>query len=856
MSTGLRTRCQSSRTFLLSGFSDEVRKDFGKKIQRLGSVYLKIDYFRSSCTHVICGHLSRSEKYLGACATGKWILHPDYITDSVENKKWLSEEDYEWSRFTCSPNVSLQLRDSPGRWRRMIQSTQLSAFSGWKVAVVVGSGKSVVYKRLLVSGGAEVYNMKLPVKKPEKVANFLTYVFVSSANASVLGQLMDYGVLCLRPSYIGDYLIQDPPPDPFNYIVTTEDSEENVSQVDLLSTPTVSIESRASCSTSTNSSQSTPGVWKSPSEDLALSCKKAEKLQQVCPHIGILQTSVLGGESSTEVSTEFKQSQQNNLLLLQFLLAALECNFEHFLQRLKDDGTAVSLHGCILAKVLWFPRYQVEMNIRCKELIKMFSGSLNSKLPQPQKNQLMKLIVSLISMATLSASIAEVGFTEDRLHSLRSRTADLFIHECARRIQYNALDRDELRHIMSCLQPSWFCLAVCQQILHSLDDYLVPGNNPVNFISLRLIVSRYFFLLPKLKRRSKIVSPNPILKGINKNIKETQHSIDVKKMNRVNKRNHKGETILHTACIKNDINKLDELLEVPGIDVNIKDNAGWTPLHEACNHGNLQCVTKLLNFVPAKNMEHLAQDSGSCKKVDLLAVSYNGLTPLHDSVLNNKLEICEALLQHGGCEQLDAKTVLGYTPMDLARFPDMKKLLLSFNRINLQNSNLWTPETDFLPSRRKEYQEITSPSEVLYDRILGSSEDRLCSEREDCAKYIDTVSYVLRCYIACTDIIRVRDALAPDVIEALLHSRANEQEDILDNKENKIPDIKNTEHSAEHNSQVSQTEMAILLDDLFVLQDMKKHFKNFREHLLKISSEIDMKLIESHCKFLYCLMKT
>lgn len=104
-------------------------------------------YFRSSCTHVICGHLSRSEKYLGACATGKWILHPDYITDSVENKKWLSEEDYEWSRFTCSPNVSLQLRDSPGRWRRMIQSTQLSAFSGWKVAVVVGSGKSVVYKR-------------------------------------------------------------------------------------------------------------------------------------------------------------------------------------------------------------------------------------------------------------------------------------------------------------------------------------------------------------------------------------------------------------------------------------------------------------------------------------------------------------------------------------------------------------------------------------------------------------------------------------------------------------------------------------------------------------------------------------
>ena len=36
----------------------------------------------------------------------------------------------------------------------------------------------------------------------------------------------------------------------------------------------------------------------------------------------------------------------------------------------------------------------------------------------------------------------------------------------------------------------------------------------------------------------------------------------------------------------------------------MKDNAGWTPLHEACNHGNIQCVQELLKFVPAKTMEH------------------------------------------------------------------------------------------------------------------------------------------------------------------------------------------------------------------------------------------------------------
>ena len=31
-----------------------------------------------------------------------------------------------------------------------------------------------------------------------------------------------------------------------------------------------------------------------------------------------------------------------------------------------------------------------------------------------------------------------------------------------------------------------------------------------------------------------------------------------------------------------------------GADANSTDHAGWTPLHEACNHGHVECVRELL----------------------------------------------------------------------------------------------------------------------------------------------------------------------------------------------------------------------------------------------------------------------
>lgn len=53
----------------------------------------------------------------------------------------------------------------------------------------------------------------------------------------------------------------------------------------------------------------------------------------------------------------------------------------------------------------------------------------------------------------------------------------------------------------------------------------------------------------------------------------------------INKRNASGETPLHQVVIKGDIDFAKILID-RGAKVNTKDYAQWTPLHEACNHGD------------------------------------------------------------------------------------------------------------------------------------------------------------------------------------------------------------------------------------------------------------------------------
>nr|XP_015825417.2 tonsoku-like protein [Nothobranchius furzeri] len=123
-----------------------------------------------------------------------------------------------------------------------------------------------------------------------------------------------------------------------------------------------------------------------------------------------------------------------------------------------------------------------------------------------------------------------------------------------------------------------------------------------------------------------------------------------RKTGRWNKRNEKGETSLHRACIDGNLKQVQCLVE-QGHPVNPRDYCGWTPLHEACNHGHYDVVALLLERGANIN------DPGGplCE----------GVTPLHDALACGNLKVARLLVERGASVTL--RNSKGETPSDTLR---------------------------------------------------------------------------------------------------------------------------------------------------------------------------------------------
>ncbi|XP_074059135.1 tonsoku-like protein isoform X2 [Macrotis lagotis] len=123
-----------------------------------------------------------------------------------------------------------------------------------------------------------------------------------------------------------------------------------------------------------------------------------------------------------------------------------------------------------------------------------------------------------------------------------------------------------------------------------------------------------------------------------------------RKVNKWNRRNDMGETMLHRACIDGQQRRVRDLVE-QGHPLNPRDYCGWTPLHEACNHGHLEIVRFLLDHGAA------VDDPGG--------PGCEGITPLHDALNCGHFEVAELLIERGA--SVTAKNSKGHNPRETLR---------------------------------------------------------------------------------------------------------------------------------------------------------------------------------------------
>jgi cytohesin len=117
-------------------------------------------------------------------------------------------------------------------------------------------------------------------------------------------------------------------------------------------------------------------------------------------------------------------------------------------------------------------------------------------------------------------------------------------------------------------------------------------------------------------------------------------------------------------------------------DVNIRDASGWTPIHEAANEGNTQCIQLLLDYGACRvgcrvRVVCACACAAVCRVVcrvvglmrsgagaDVNSPDADGNTPLHKAADNGALPSCILLVEHGA--RIDVKNHLNFTPYQLA----------------------------------------------------------------------------------------------------------------------------------------------------------------------------------------------
>ena len=145
-----------------------------------------------------------------------------------------------------------------------------------------------------------------------------------------------------------------------------------------------------------------------------------------------------------------------------------------------------------------------------------------------------------------------------------------------------------------------------------------------------------------------------------------------------NQRCKHGSTPLLSAAKYGHVECLQELVNIPGVEINVFNEAGYTPLHLAVEYGRLSCVRVLL-------------ETG---RVDLNGRTLRGMTALNEAAVKGHLDIVRTLLSQTDID-VNMACLRGVTPLhhvaQCGRL-DMLRLLLAMPgiKVNVRDIFGWT----------------------------------------------------------------------------------------------------------------------------------------------------------------------
>ncbi|KAM9392215.1 SMC5-SMC6 complex localization factor protein 1 isoform 1-T1 [Pholidichthys leucotaenia] len=738
-----------THVFQISGLKARDKKSgLVRGIQQLGGKHIGGSVYENTCTHLIIPKVLPSEKFMAACAAGKWVVTPDYVLDSVKKGSWLAEGPYEVALSTASKTPFYPVK----QWREKVASGKISgAFQGWTVLLMVQKPtRRAMFTRLLKAGGAEVYDF--PPPSDTSISHVLAKPFTENSRfrsapcypVSFLVQHLFGSIhVDMNFSITDDDAIMKPhvvdlstlEAEVKNYVLKQEGFprllypqfsafyEPHHSESQVLETVLRNVGSMIECGLFNEALESLgsavfPGLLP-PASYLKSLLKYAQwgmatpaflmKLNMVMDRLLIVNPPWQAPNTAQRYFTQVLQCPRCKMGLWPFLATAISyclssgdtCHplpgpalptlvqFHHdilalFLRIFQGElqsviardfvldqemrAASASTSGSLLYGTFWTVlERSTLLSSNVKKLLRLIVQA--ASVDYTEKDEKGKLCVANTLLELLSVLVEFWFLQHFKLNQslVQKGLKDLSEHLA---VISQDLSPSVLAELVTMVHSSRLKLMLADAIFRNLccRQGFTVGDEP---LSLNKMVFTY---LPALGSLAQSLYGTPFRNGptshsctsqgtgcrpentaVNETCSEKENI--PRGLNRVNAA---GETLLHRACKRNQVEMVLQILALPGTDIDVKDHAGWTPLHEACNHGSVECVEALLRHYPTP----------------VLNSQVGGVSPLYDALLNGHVDIAKILLEHAGSVLLWQTDNAGQTPLDLVSAPSQRAELL------------------------------------------------------------------------------------------------------------------------------------------------------------------------------------